>query len=341
MAQKFLDLTGLQAFWTKIQEYLSNTYVAKNSAATLSSLSVTGNETVGGNLTVSGTINGNLNGNANTATTATTASKVANALTIKYPGATAGVSFNGSATVSIDITNLATTGQVTEAIEGAVGVVADALDELEGTVGTMKSKVDGIAAGAQVNVIEAISYGGKTASISDKTATITFDTALNTTSTNAPQTKVVDAAISAAKTDAANSAVTTIRNGETTYTTLKLVGSKLTELSNTVSGLASATKFIGVKTSLPTTGTAGDIVIVGNKEYIWDNTTNNVNGKAGWVELGDVTAEAARIKALEDWKPGVTEWQGDVTEWQGDIEDWQSTVNTDLDNLKNGTGNVV
>lgn len=57
-----------------------------------------------------------------------------------------------------------------------------------------------------------------------------------------------------------------------------------------ISALSSATHFIGVVEALPETAEAGDIVIMGNKEYIYDATK-------GWVELGDTTAELAAIDA--------------------------------------------
>lgn len=43
--------------------------------------------------------------------------------------------------------------------------------------------------------------------------------------------------------------------------------------------LSGATHFVGVKTSLPTSASSGDICIVGKKEYIYDGTS--------WQELGD------------------------------------------------------
>lgn len=55
-----------------------------------------------------------------------------------------------------------------------------------------------------------------------------------------------------------------------------------------ISALSSATHFKGVVEALPETAEAGDIVIMGNKEYIYDSTK-------GWVELGDTTAELAAI----------------------------------------------
>ena len=74
---------------------------------------------------------------------------------------------------------------------------------------------------------------------------------------------------------------------------------RVSVLEKQVAALASATHFIGVKTALPATAANGDICIVGNKEYIRDETTSNVNGKAGWVELGDVTDVSERITEIE------------------------------------------
>ena len=79
-----------------------------------------------------------------------------------------------------------------------------------------------------------------------------------------------------------------------------------TEIDNTVSGInknigdilnaiEGGTHFIGVKTELPGTANNGDIVIVGNKEYIYDSA--NTGNK--WIELGDTTEEGTRISAIE------------------------------------------
>ena len=79
-----------------------------------------------------------------------------------------------------------------------------------------------------------------------------------------------------------------------------------TEVDNTVSGInkniedilnaiEGGTHFIGVKTELPGTANNSDIVIVGNKEYIYDSA--NTGNK--WIELGDTTEEGNRISAIE------------------------------------------
>lgn len=76
---------------------------------------------------------------------------------------------------------------------------------------------------------------------------------------------------------------------------------RVSVLESKVDALSSATHFLGVKTELPATASNGDIVIVGNKEYVWDDNEDGTNilGKAGWIELGDTTAESGRISALE------------------------------------------
>ena len=72
---------------------------------------------------------------------------------------------------------------------------------------------------------------------------------------------------------------------------------RVSVLESKVAALASATHFLGVKNSTDevTAPAAGDIVIVGNKEYVYDTVK-------GWVELGDTTDEAGRISTLESWK---------------------------------------
>lgn len=69
---------------------------------------------------------------------------------------------------------------------------------------------------------------------------------------------------------------------------------RVSVLEGKVDALSSATHFVGVKGELPASGADGDIVIVGNKEYIYDSTQD-----PKWIELGDTTAESGRITALE------------------------------------------
>ena len=69
---------------------------------------------------------------------------------------------------------------------------------------------------------------------------------------------------------------------------------RVSVLEGKVDALSSATHFVGVKGELPASGADGDIIIVGNKEYIYDSTQD-----PKWIELGDTTAESGRITALE------------------------------------------
>ena len=72
---------------------------------------------------------------------------------------------------------------------------------------------------------------------------------------------------------------------------------RVSVLEKKVAALASATHFIGVKTDLPATAANGDVVIVGEKEYIYSKPEGSETGE--WKELGDTSAEQARIGALE------------------------------------------
>ena len=79
---------------------------------------------------------------------------------------------------------------------------------------------------------------------------------------------------------------------------------KIAEVNETISGInasiAGGVHFRGVVAELPVTPfagyTNGDIVIVGNKEYILNKPSDS---EGIWSELGDTTQESQRITALE------------------------------------------
>ena len=57
------------------------------------------------------------------------------------------------------------------------------------------------------------------------------------------------------------------------------------QVKNAIAGLTGAMHFVGVKNEVPTDNTgykAGDVILVGSKEYVFDNAKK-------WVELGDET----------------------------------------------------
>ena len=65
------------------------------------------------------------------------------------------------------------------------------------------------------------------------------------------------------------------------------------DLDAAVAGLTGAVHFIGVKETLPKTGSNGDIVIVGNKEYVY------AEGDSEWHELGDETIYAVKGEIVD------------------------------------------
>ena len=87
---------------------------------------------------------------------------------------------------------------------------------------------------------------------------------------------------------------------------------RITTLEEQIVGLSGAMHFKGVKTSLPadTTGYEdGDVIIVGNKEYV-------VNA-GSFVEFGDVNAQS---EAITDLTGRVTEAEADIVQLQTDVD---------------------
>lgn len=62
----------------------------------------------------------------------------------------------------------------------------------------------------------------------------------------------------------------------------------LKDIETATASLAGAMHFIGVKDTLPETGEAGDVVLVGTKEYVWDASQSK------YVELGDESIYAVK-----------------------------------------------
>ena len=127
---------------------------------------------------------------------------------------------------------------------------------------------------------------------------------------------------------------------------------KVPALEKKVAALASATHFIGVKTELPATAANGDICIVGNKEYIYSKPKGSETGE--WKELGDTTAEQARIGALETTVGTAAQGEKPATGLVGKVEALEKAVggstvvntfgdqsgNISVDTTATGAGNV-
>lgn len=95
--------------------------------------------------------------------------------------------------------------------------------------------------------------------------------------------KVTDAGTAAAKAAAVDAIV-----ADSTDTGLVSAAQVATFVKTSVAGLSGAMHFAGVVTQLPNTGKAGDVVVMGTKEYVY------VNDNDKWVELGDEGTHAIK-----------------------------------------------
>ena len=95
--------------------------------------------------------------------------------------------------------------------------------------------------------------------------------------------KVTDAGTAAAKAAAVDAIV-----ADSTDTGLVSAAQVATFVKTSVAGLSGAMHFAGVVTQLPNTGKAGDVVVMGKKEYVYVNDNNK------WVELGDEGTHAIK-----------------------------------------------
>lgn len=84
------------------------------------------------------------------------------------------------------------------------------------------------------------------------------------------------------------------------------------EIESIKTSIAGGVHFIGVMDEKPQTANNGDIVIVGDKEFIWSAPEVGVVGSGEWIELGDTTAELQRITTLEG-RVGVKQGEEGVT----------------------------
>ena len=114
----------------------------------------------------------------------------------------------------------------------------------------------------------------------DKITSGTFDVARIPNITLA---KVTDAGTAAAKAAAVDAIVV-----DSTDTGLVSAAQVATFVKTSVAGLSGAMHFAGVVTQLPATGKAGDVVLMGTKEYVY------VNDVSKWVELGDEGTHAIK-----------------------------------------------
>ena len=302
MAKQFLDYAGLQAFWTKIKEFVAANYVAKTDVdSTLSDTSTNPVQNKVINAAIVTLANAIDNNEVTVSNTLTSGTKIAT-ITVgttdndiyapATPGATSGIALDASAN------QYKHTNSVTAKTEYVSGTTASA-DGGKIIVRDVKYDAQGHFTASQDREITLSQDHTKT-SITAGTA----GTSSATSGTNTLDIPYVSVNANGHVTGYGThkhtiSGFATTGQFDTLSDQVNTNTDNISTLQTKVAGLASATKFIGVQTALPPTANAGDICIVGNKEYIWDETTSNINGKAGWVELGDVTDVSERITEIE------------------------------------------
>lgn len=112
--------------------------------------------------------------------------------------------------------------------------------------------------------------------------------------------------------DAAGTAASAVATHNTSGTAHADIRSDITELQNQIQGLTGAMHFIGVSTTDPSTGTAtvegheefeaGDVVLYGQKEYVYTGTA--------WVELGDEGSYLTKTEAASTYVTKTTTVNG-------------------------------
>lgn len=84
--------------------------------------------------------------------------------------------------------------------------------------------------------------------------------------------------------------------------TITTLTGDINSLKDKVRNVTSPMNFKGKKDVLPiadiTDYNVGDVIVVGNKEYVFDSS---LTGNNKWIELGDTTAEAGRLTTLEGY----------------------------------------
>ena len=143
-------------------------------------------------------------------------------------------------------------------------------------------------------------------------------------------TAVTDAATAQAAAEAAQTAADNAQaKADNNAAAITGVSGRVETIEDKLNSVTNVMDFIGVSTTDPTKGTVtidgtvitpnkGDVVIYGNKEFVYDGSA--------WKEYGDVGAQETAITAL----------QGKVTTLEGEMD----TAQADITNLGSRAGNL-
>ena len=200
----------------------------------------------------------------------------------------------------------------------AVAAQAD-VDALEGKVGTV---ADGKTVVSMIGDVET-AYKAKDTELAASIKVISDDylTSIDKTELQGNIDKKVDQTSYNAKVTALETADTTLQtNIDNEAKTRKDADdaqvARIATLESQITGLSGAMHFEGVKAEVPTDVSgyeAGDVIIVGEKEYVFNGTA--------FVEFGDVSAEGERIAALETTVGKAAEGENPATGLIKDIAD--------------------
>lgn len=193
------------------------------------------------------------------------------------------------------------------------------VDALEGKVGTV---ADGKTVVSMIGDVET-AYKAKDTELAASIKVISDDylTSIDKTELQGNIDKKVDQTSYNAKVTALETADTTLQtNIDNEAKTRKDADdaqvARIATLESQITGLSGAMHFEGVKAEVPTDVSgyeAGDVIIVGEKEYVFNGTA--------FVEFGDVSAEGERIAALETTVGKAAEGENHATGLIKDIAD--------------------
>ena len=193
------------------------------------------------------------------------------------------------------------------------------VDALEGKVGTV---ADGKTVVSMIGDVET-AYKAKDTELAASIKAISDDylTSVDKTELQGNIDKKVDQTSYNAKVTALETADTTLQtNIDNEAKTRKDADdaqvARIATLEGQITGLSGAMHFEGVKAEVPADVSgyeAGDVIIVGEKEYVFNGTA--------FVEFGDVSAEGERIAALETTVGKAAEGENPATGLIKDIAD--------------------
>lgn len=293
---KYLSLAGLQAFWTSVKKYIADNVKVSVDDSASNFVDVTVDE-AGRNITVN---------DSALVTKISAMDGVAAGLRTDLDNEISRADAAEKKIAEDLAKEIADRDQADKDLKASI--LGDAADDYN-TLGKLEDKVQAVAA----DLNAAIGQGGNVAAqietaiaaldVTDAAVDGQYVSAVSETDGKISVSRLALPTYNVSATGAFVTVTpTTLDNKGTAFeisTSNIASASDLTNLTgrvkaneDAISALSSATHFIGVKDSLDavTAPAAGDIVIVENKEYIYDSTK-------GWVELGDTTAELAAINA--------------------------------------------